>query len=317
MKNKIVAIIGFLIFGFLFNSCEEFIEKELKDEWVYVEAPVDYARVDVLTQTLKWKEVEGADAYNLQVYRTNDNYLNLEEFIVDTNVRATQFTYTFKPGYYKWQIYAKNNGSESGLSVFHFQIDSSGDLSNQKVILLTPRNGNITDTLEQEFTWQSIPSASEYTFQIYPENSTVALLTKIVKNGTATNFTFPSTKATYRWRVFAMNGNIQSPYTEYKLSIDTTKLVQPIVISPKNDTAVFTNPVQLKWNGVLNATSYKVQISRDSTYAEAQMDISQVINATSYNFDKATTLVNYYWRVKAIKGGSEGPYTRWWLFRRK
>lgn len=311
MKNRwIIAII--LGFGLLFNSCEEFIEKDISDQWVYGLSPTDFSVTDILTPTLKWKEVKGATSYNLQVFgMTDSTYTRIKEFIVDTNLRTTQFTVTLRSGYYAWHIYGKNNGGETGLSVFRFQIDSTADITKQKIILISPGNGKILDNPEVEFTWKGLPSATAYNVQIYPKDETKAIYSEVIVNATTTKFVFDKKKASYTWRVNAMNGNLNSPYTEYALTIDTSRLQVPVVTFPKNDTTTINKlPVQLRWSGVTNAEGYTVQIAKDSTIVDETKKVTDVF----YDYTNAVKSTRYYWRVKSYNGKSESKYSKWWYF---
>jgi hypothetical protein len=302
--------------GILFYSCEDFVERDLSDQWVYVSSPSDFSSSDALTQTLNWKEVKGATSYNLQLFKTTDNtYLTVSEFIVDTTVKATHYTCTLKPGFYKWQIYGKNNGSQTGLSVFRFQIDSTGDISNQKIILVSPANNAIKDSLKLTFDWKTLSTADGYNLQIFPLKGSSAVYSEVVRNPPV-EYTFAKA-GDYRWRVSAIKGTFVSPYSEFTLHIDTLRPATPVVVSPKNDTTALNIPIQLKWNTVTTATLYKVQVATDSTMNDSQMTVSETTSNTFYNFDKGTAATKYYWRVKAIKDTHEGSYSWWWSFKRK
>ncbi len=318
MKNKLLIVFTVLITGFLLPSCEEFIESNISSQWVYGTSPSDYSKTDVLTQTFKWKEVKGATSYNLQIFKTTDDtYETVKEFVVDTNVRATQFIYTLKPGYYRWQIYGQNNGSETGLSVFRFQIDSTSDISNQKVVLLTPSNNKISDSLDHEFSWSPLYMAQEYNLQIYtyPYKGGIPLYSVNTKS-TSTKHKFTNT-GEFAWRVCALNGLLSSPYSEFKLTIDTLLLEVPVVISPKNDTlSITTSPIELRWNTVPKATNYRIQVSEDTTYAPLLMLVNELTNNNNtYSFSKALISTKYYWRVIATKDNKESKPSFWWSFR--
>ncbi len=323
MKTKLIFASLAIAMCCFFYSCSDIFETDLSKKWVYVVIPHDFDTLDIQTPTLKWEEVKGAEYYNLQISRTEPKFpYVIKEFIVDTNVRATQYTCSLKPGSYKWQIYAENGGSRTGLSEFHFLIDSTNDLAKQKVLLISPKDNTTTDTLEVKFEWGSLNAASYYKFQIFPTtgNTNVALYAANVSASTAktvtTSVTFPSKKATYTWSVLAQNATSSSaPAPSLKISIDTTKAIIgiPVVKSPVNDTSILTTYVPLTWNVVPNATAYHIQVSQN--ILTPGMDTTTT--AAFYNYYHAIGGVKYYWRVKAIQNSSEGSYSNWYLFRRK
>jgi hypothetical protein len=322
MKIKLTLFVAVLVtLSHFFYSCEDILEKDLSKQWVYAIAPQDFSVSTFATQTFKWKEVKGAESYNLQISRTTDNtFSTIQEFVVDTNVRSTQYSCTLKPGYYKWEIFAQNNSSQSGLSRFRFQIDSTSDLSKQKVLLLYPWNNKSTDSLQQVFTWSALSAATDYYFQIYPLNGNIATISAIVHAPNNTySYTLPA-GGTYTWQVSATNGVSSTPFSAFKLTIDTTAVPVPSLISPINDTTTITgNYVSLQWNAAKNATSYYVQVTKNTSYPESQMDTLATIEkplVTFCNYYHAVIGTRYYWRVKAKRGSREGNFSNWVLFKR-
>lgn len=316
MKNKLLMALAIFL-TYYFSSCDDIIEKDLTDDWVYGISPQDFAVANDLTQTFKWEKVKGAESYNLQIYKTAKDYNTIQEFVADTNVKTTQYVHTLKPGYYKWFIYAQNGSSRSGMSIFRFQVDSTSDVSNQKVVLIYPTDKKLSDSLLQTFSWVPLPAAKQYNLQIFESGNNIALFSKIT-TGSSESYTFQK-KGTYKWRVSAMNGTLTSPYTEYTLTIDTSiaTVGTPVVVSPKNDTTTIrTNPVVLTWNGVSGASSYRIEVARDTTGTARDTTATAPATAVSQTYFSTIISTKYYWRIKAIKNGTEGTFSRWWLFRR-
>jgi hypothetical protein len=321
MKIKLAFFVAaLLVLCHFFYSCDDIVERDLSKQWVYGITPQDFSVSTLITQTFKWKEVKGAESYNLQIYKTESDFSTIKEFVADTNVRSTQYVCSLKSGYYKWQIYAQNNGGHSGLSIFRFQIDSTGELGQQKVELLSPVNNYSTDTLDQVFTWTPIPAATSYNFQIFAANSTTASVSEIIK-APNNSYKYSFLKVgTYSWQVTATNGVSSTPPSSFNLTIDTASVPVPTLISPVNDTTTVTGSyVSLKWNSVKNATSYYVQVTRNTS--SSQMDTSATIETPLVTFcnyyysDKNKLGTKYYWRVKAKQQSREGNFSNWVLFK--
>lgn len=318
IKLTLFTMVLFVMCHF-FYSCDDIVSRDLSKKWVYGIAPQDFSLSAEVTQTFKWKEVKGAESYNLQILRTTDTtYSKILEFVADTNVTGTQYTCSLKPGFYKWEIYAQNNGSQSGLSVFRFQIDSTSDLSKQRIVLLSPTDNKSNDTLEQTFTWSPLSAAKSYNFQIYPANNgTIALVSVTVPAGTTSwPYTFPVAGGVYYWQVSATNGVSSTPISKFKLTIDTSGVPAPTLVSPINDSTTVTgNYVALKWNNVKNATSYYVETKNSSAQTDTSATIQNPL-VTFCNFYGAKPNIRYYWRVKAMRGAREGIFSNWVLFKR-
>jgi hypothetical protein len=316
MRTKfLLALSIFLIYELM--SCNEFVERDLKKQWVYVVSPPDFSVINTQTPILSWKEVKGAESYNLKLFRMSKQYGTTMELIVDTNVRSTQYMQALKSGYYKWDIFAQNATSQSGLSTFRFQIDSITDITFQQVILKKPKNKHITDTLKQTFEWESVSSATDYNIQIYELNNPIAIVSKLTgKNSTAFTYDFPKATKTYRWTVAALSGNLSSPYSERTITIDTAYVGIPIIIAPKNDTnTIRKNPVNLSWELVGGASGYYLEIARDTL---STTDTTATLDATTYslNYYHSELSKIYYWRMKALKNKNGSAFTKWWSFKR-
>ncbi|HET6227836.1 MAG TPA: hypothetical protein VFF27_16245 [Bacteroidia bacterium] len=316
MKNKFLSMLTIIV-AYGFFSCNEFVEEDLKSDWVYAVSPLDFSTIPTQSPILSWEKVKGAESYNLKVYRMAKQYSATLELIVDTNVRSTQFTQALKSGYYKWDIYAQNSSSRSGLSTFRFQIDSISDITFQRVNLVTPDDKHITDTLKQKFEWEAIAAATNYNIQIFEPNNPTAIVSHLTgKNTTTFTFEFPKATKTYTWWVVALNGTLSSQYNKRTLTIDTSYITIPVVVAPKNDTSgIHKNPVTLSWKSVSNASRYNLEIAKDTlgvADTTATLD-AQILSLDYYHSDLSKI---YYWRIKAVKGKNNSAYTKWWSFRR-
>ena len=90
-------------------------------------------------------------------------------------------------------------------------------------------------------------------------------------------------------------------------------LAAPTLASPANGaTGVATNPT-LQWNPASGATSYRVQVSTDQTFASWWGD-SGPISQTSYSFSNLSYSTTYYWRVTASNGSATSPPSAVWGF---
>lgn len=317
MRTKfLLALSIFLIYEL--TSCSEFVEKDLKNEWVYAVSPLDFSIINTQTPILSWQKVKGADSYNLKVYRMAKQYGAALELVVDTNVRTTQYTQSLKSGYYKWDIYAQNSSSQSGLSTFRFQIDSVSDITFQRITLKSPADNHVTDTLSQTFEWEPVSAATDFNIQIYEFNNPTAIFTKLTgKNATTATFEFPNATKTYIWRVAAQSGNLSSPYSERRITIDTSHVGIPVIIAPKDDTSsIHKNPVTLSWKSVGNASNYQLEIAKDTL---RPADTTALLDAKTLSLDYYRSELSkiYYWRMKALRNKNSSAFTKWWSFKRK
>jgi len=295
MKNNFSSYFISLSMALVFFSCEEVIEVNLEGKKVHIYSPANNSISSSFNQLFKWEKLKGATSYNLQL--VSPSFSNINKFIFDTTVTATQFSYLCDPGDYEWRVKALNGSSSTEYMASAFTIDSTQDLSNQMVQLLSPANNATSDKLTQTFVWQSMPTATDYVFQIF--NSLNIPEDNSLKNVTITTTSYIFSKpGIYKWKVYARNSLTVSNPSEYVLTIDTVHPAVPVLIGPPNDSIILEGPVLLEWNASNSAVKYRTQISTDSSFTILTKDT--ITNQTKYSFYQGTSSVSYYWRVKAI-----------------
>jgi len=98
-------------------------------------------------------------------------------------------------------------------------------------------------------------------------------------------------------------------------------LEQPIVVvpaaptlaSPSNGaTGVSTSPT-LSWNASSGATSYRLQVSTDSSFLSVVVD--RIVTSTSQQLSGLASSTTYYWRVNATNSAGTSNWSSVWSFR--
>jgi hypothetical protein len=96
----------------------------------------------------------------------------------------------------------------------------------------------------------------------------------------------------------------------------TPDVAAPLLASPANGaTNVSTTPT-LSWNAVSCATTYGLQVAKDSSFSAAAIVVNQS-GITSASYTLATPLSNgttYYWRVNAKNAGETSSWSLVWSF---
>lgn len=94
----------------------------------------------------------------------------------------------------------------------------------------------------------------------------------------------------------------------------STPPATPTLLSPLDGaTGVSTAPT-LSWYNSSGATTYHLQVSTNSTFANTLLDQVSVTGA-SYSIDGLANGTSYYWRVRAINAGGTSAWSDIWNFR--
>jgi hypothetical protein len=227
----------------------------------------------------------------------------MQQFIVDSSVSGTKFTFTLQPGAYQWRIRAKNNSSYTEYITRTIIIDSTLNLSGQVLGLSTPIDNIYSKTLSNNYIWYQMPNAQYYVFQVL-ENGTPIQTQSYTS--LYTSYTF-SREGIYQWRVFAQNNLSNSSYSTRTITIDTTRPSIPSPTFPLTDT-ITAQPIQFTWNTFETGISSQLQISTDSSFNTVNYK-DTVFIGNSYKAYNLIVGQPYYWRVKTIdKALNESQY---------
>jgi hypothetical protein len=297
---KIIKLPLILSLILALSSCEDLIEKDLSKKVLTVNSPADNTVSAMFTQTFWWEEIKGADKYQIQIVKPS--FASVQQFIMDTLIRGSRVELILSPGTYQWRIRAKNSTSSTEYITRNLTIDSTLDLSGQPLSLSLPANNHYSKTFSNNFSWQPMPNAENYVFQLLQSGSLV-----YTQSGSSTTCTYTvAAQGEYQWRVFAQNSTSNSSYATRTLTVDTAKPAIPTVIFPIADTSSI-EPLPLEWNNTETGLSYHLQISADSNFTALHTDIT--ISTTTYDVINLPSGQYYYWRVKAIdKALNESAY---------
>lgn len=291
MKNKfsLIAILG-IAFTFLY-SCQDFIEVDLGKKSITVLAPANNTASSSSSQIFWWGEIKGAEKYNLQIVKPN--FSSIQQLVLDSNITHNQFSYSLLPGVYQWRVRAMNNSSYTEYVTYNLTIDSSLDLSNQWVSLMSPVDNYSSNNFTHAFTWQPLINADSYLFQILLSGSVISTQTLTT---TTANYTFIA-EGSYQWRVLGQNSNSTSlpANSTRNIIIDNTPPPAPVLTFPlANDTV--SNPVNLAWTPDISATMDSVFIYADTNLTVLVTGI--LTTGLSFNFN-GTVGQDYFWRVRS------------------
>ncbi len=310
MKNKLSLLFPFIATVALISiySCKDIIETDLSKTSITIVAPSNNVTSTSFTQLFKWNAVTGANTYELEIVAPN--FDTITQFILDSTMTATQYSYTLKSGVYQWRVRAKNGSSTTNYVTYNLKIDSSLNLSNQQVPLSNPQNNVYSKIFIQTFSWQTLPSASYYIFNVLVNGTPV-----FTKDTTSSSITYKfSQVGTYDWNVLAYNSSSNSTSSGNNIrtiTIDTAKPAAPVITYlPLNDTTS-KNPLPLAWNSVETNATYEVVISTDSSFTNAAKTVKDTITSTLlYNFHNAVIAQSYFWKVRAIDAATNiGVYS--------
>lgn len=305
--NKI-SLFFFLLIGIkIITCCSDFIEKDIENKIVYVNAPPDSLRTTIITQTFWWDFIDGADYYNLQI--VSPRFELIERLVLDTTITENKFTFALLPGIYEWRISAFNSGYATPYTVSTLFVDSTMDLTLQQVSLKTPSSNAATINSKMSFRWGKIYSANLYNFEIRKDDWNGEVIAGPVETE-ADTVSILLAEGTYAWGVKALNSISESSYSVRSFIVDWTAPGKPELTAPVSGKSYSSPPVQLTWQRTNNGGSVivdSVYIATDSVNFSGNI-IDRYKTANTYFNINISDYGDYFWRIRSIDAaGNKSP----------
>ncbi len=178
---------------------------------------------------------------------------------------------------------------------------------------IAPANDSANVPLAPTFVWNQAEGAATYHVQLStaPTFATTVLdsagvaTTSLAATGLA-----PNTK--YYWRIAADGPGGNSGWTAAWAFTTLAVPGAPALASPADNATGVAPTGTVQWIGVPGAGTYNVQIATAPAFATTVAN-AQGISGTEYPFALALN-TTYYWRVQAVNGASNGPWSAPWAF---
>jgi hypothetical protein len=185
------------------------------------------------------------------------------------------------------------------------------DLQQQKVKLLTPQDNLLTTEIVHEFLWEEVEGALEYRLQIV--SPSWESLEKVVLDTLIPNAKFNHTlySSEFTWRVKAVNGSSETPYTKRALQVDSIlEVLQDTVLllSPYNNDTTAIGMQVFSWESLYNAELYNFQLL--DTNNSPLVDVILSVDSFAYSLAEG----RYKWQVQIFNQQGTGATSELRIF---
>lgn len=287
----------------IFSACEKVFEENIDKDKVIILTPADSSSVSSQTITFWWNEIEGATEYELQV--VSPNFDSINALLLDTLLSKNKFVFNFAPGKYQCRVRALNSAYATNYTIHSFSLDSTLDLNNQLVSIISPADSFYTNDSRINFSWQPLLAANDYRFEIGQPDFSGTIILDV--NLTQTNINYTLDEGIYTWRVRGQNNSSNTGYSTRTVIIDSTVPITPALTSPQNNAVINNDSVSLVWSGESNFLFDSVYVYQDSLATTSVASVKT--NNRRYIFEGSLG-ENYFWRVKTIDlAGNVGQFS--------
>ena len=265
--------------------------------------------------TLTWNAVNNATGYDLQFSDKSDFSVVILTLNGLTQTRQPISGLGFGATYY-WRIRANAATGSSAWSAPHSFTTTAN--SSVPPVLQLPANGATDVPQNLTLSWNAVNNATGYNLQ-FSDNPAFSTIILTLNNLQANNQPISGLAFgdTYYWRISTITANGTSEWSaphsfttaQAVVTPPSITLTAPVLQSPADRaTGVSRTPV-FTWDQVPNATGYELQVSNSSVFTTAVLDITN-ISGTTFSVNTALAgRTQYFWRVRAINNGIQGPWS--------
>ncbi len=177
-------------------------------------------------------------------------------------------------------------------------------------VLASPTSGATGVSTDPTLDWNASIGATAYEVQVSvdPAYSTM-LIDSAGVVGTSLTLTGLADSTLYYWHVKASNSGGSSSYSSNSSFKTLAKIpTAPLLVSPASGATGISNNALLMWTLSPGASSYRVQVSTDTSFASPIADLSNIIDTSVVASGLAVNTL-YYWRVSASSNRGTSPYS--------
>jgi hypothetical protein len=295
-------------------------------------SPLKNATGILLTPTLIWNSTEHTTSYELQV-ATDELFGNIiykDSTLIDTIKQIGPINGLTN---YYWRVRGKNaKGYSSWSEVWNFKTLGVPTT----VSLIEPQNGSENQKINITFKWskakdQTVIVKKNRTVELSPNgpNTVSNYWIEIVKDTLSQSGKFQDSTLVdtfkvitnleyltkYFWRIKSKN---QAGWNEFTNWNNFTTIIEkpgvPVLALPLNNSVGNQQPIIVKWNKSHRVETYRVQVSKDSSFTTMIVNDSTLTD-TVKQITELSNLTKYYWRVQAKNIGGECEWSVTWNFK--
>ncbi|HUN66348.1 MAG TPA: LamG-like jellyroll fold domain-containing protein [Bacteroidota bacterium] len=182
--------------------------------------------------------------------------------------------------------------------------------------LLAPADGAFNQSTDLTFVWRSSPGAQYYNLQVSTDSTfSMSSVNDTSLTDTVRTVAGLPNNITLFWRVSALNGDGNSPYSTVRSfrTVPPSVPGQVILLDPTPAAVDVSLPVTFSWESAPGAVSYQIQVSTNASFTAVNYDQSG-LTLTSTTVSSLADSTLYYWRMRATGSSGTGIWSAVWSF---
>lgn len=288
----------------LWGNCATSIIKRIPNAPVVL-SPLSGAVNTSLNQLIIWNKNAQVTAYRLQ--RATDSLFVTtltDTTLADTTCLTTGTNNT------RYFVRVKGiSGTDTSFWSATVSYTTIAALPAQPVVI-APADNQINVALTTRIVWNSCATATGYHFTISANSGfATPIVDDTLANDTSRTVTSLSSATRYWYRVRAINAAGAGPWSDIRIFTTVPPVAGATVPRlPANNAINVAVSTLFSWDSIPLATSYRLQIARNSEFSTLIVDDS-TLTVSSRNVSLLTYYTAYYWRVKVTNPGGTSVWS--------
>ncbi|HTK80649.1 MAG TPA: SdrD B-like domain-containing protein [Bacteroidota bacterium] len=188
------------------------------------------------------------------------------------------------------------------------------------VVTIFPSMGQQSVPQSLTFTWNSVPQAFFYKFQLATDSLFTSIVSSSSPTGTSVTVNNLQQNKTHYWRVLVSTPYGFSYYQQPVLRFTTilpVPGVPPLVAPADGAIDIPTSGTTLQWGAAASSSpvTYQVQLSSDQNFLSHIVAEDSTLSGLTFPTPALSNCVTYYWRVRGKNSAGPGPYSATRTFR--
>lgn len=264
--------------------------------------------------TLSWNASSGATSYSLQVSTISSFSTTV---VNQTGITTTSYAVSGLANNttYYWRVNASNACKPGDWSsTWSF---TTVPPPPPAVALASPPDATGNVPLNPTMAWHPFVGAISYHLQISKFPSfTPCAVDQVGITDTSYNASGLEYITGYYWRVNASNASGEGAWSAswYFTTVLPPPPPAPTLVYPANGAMGVSTSPTLSWNASSGATSYRLQVSTNTSFSPTVFDQSG-ITTTSYAVSGLADTTTYYWHVNATNANGTSGWSGRWSFK--
>jgi hypothetical protein len=269
-------------------------------------APAGNAVSQPLPVAFRWNIAPAATAYRLQV--ASDSAFGVPMIVVDSTVTDTSLVaggLSYSSQYF-WRVTSQNViGTGPASAVRKFMTLAPPP----PVVLAVPEDNAVGQPDSLFLRWHAAVTAASYRLQLATDSTFGGGM--VVDDSLITDTSYAVNGLTYStayfWRVGAENAAGVGPFSGARRFMTATPPPPVSLLSPPDLATGQPASLTFRWHPASQATSYRLTVSTDSTFASGLVLDDSTLADTSATVSGLAYSTEFYWRVRGQNAAGVSP----------